>query len=174
MQTLVEQLAKRLPYEIRVLTHDDEDQIYGLQQKHQSFFNLFLDHKLTRREAVADLDEVASEAAAAQKYYLGLFSHGTLIATLDLTVDYPLPQLVWLGQYFVDGDAISEEQRAQILTAVLATLKDLTAVQVQLLVLKADTDSQHFYQSVQFEEVSATRSRVGDQFVDVFVYQRNL
>lgn len=174
MQTLAEALAKQLPFEVRQLSHQDEDQIYALQQKQRAFFNLILDHKLTKREAVADLDEVASEAAAAQKYYLGLFQANQLVATLDLTIDYPLPQLVWLGQYFVDDDVITNDQRAEILTTTLDTLKSLDAVQVQLLVLKADQASQDFYAAQKFEQVSATRTQVGGQFMDVLVYQRNL
>lgn len=174
MQTLAKQLSKQLPYDVRELTHDDEDQIYQLQKQHQAFFDLFLDHKLTKREAVSDLDEVASEATAAQKHYLGLFTGDKLVATIDLTIDYPLPQLVWLGQYFVDEDRISESDRAKILNQVLAQLKKLTAVQVQLLVLKDDQASRNFYDKVKFEQVSETRTQVGQTFMDAIIYQKKL
>lgn len=174
MQTLAKQLSKQLPYDVRELTHDDENQIYRLQKQHQAFFDLFLDHKLTKREAVYDLDEVASEAMAAQKHYLGLFTGDKLVATIDLTVDYPLPQLVWLGQYFVDEESISENERTEILNQVLLLLKKLTAVQVQLLVLKDDQAGQNFYAKAQFERVSETRTQVGQTFMYAIIYQKTL
>ena len=174
MQTLAKQLANQLSYDVRELTHDDEDQIYQLQKQQQDYFDLFLDHQLTKREAVADLDEVASEATADQKHYLGLFKADKLVATIDLTIDYPAPQLVWLGQFFVDDTSISASERHQILNQVLATLKKLTAVQVQLLVLKADQDSQQFYTQAQFEPVSETRTKAGSVFMDAVIYQKAL
>lgn len=174
MQTLAKQLSNQLNYDVRELTHDDEDAIYQLQKQHQQFFDLFLDHKLTKREAISDLDEVASEASAAQKHYLGLFKDSKLVATIDLTIDYPLPQLVWLGQYFVDENQISTAERTTILNQILAVLKALTAVQVQLLVLKADQPSQDFYENAKFELLSETRTQVGQVFMDALIYQKAL
>lgn len=174
MQTLAKQLTRQLHYDVRELTHDDEDQIYDLQKQYQAYFDLFLDHKLTKREAVSDLDEVASEAAAAQKHYLGLFKGDKLVATIDLTIDYPLPQLVWLGQFFVDKTVISTAEQSQILNQVLTVLKELTAVQVQLLVLKADQAGLDFYDQAQFERLSETRTQVGKTFMDAIIYQKTL
>lgn len=174
MQTLAKQLSNQLAYDVRELTHDDDDQIYQLQKQHQKFFDLFLDHRLTKREAVSDLDEVAGEAAASQKHYLGLFSGDQLVATLDLTIDYPLPQLVWLGQYFVDESRVSTGERTEILNQILSVLKQLTAVQVQLLVLKADQENRKFYENAQFETVSETRTQVGQVFMDALIYQKTL
>ncbi|MCH5462188.1 GNAT family N-acetyltransferase [Lactobacillus sp. LC28-10] len=174
MQTLANQLSNQLAYDVRELTHDDEDDIYQLQKQHQQFFDLFLDHQLTKREATSDLDEVASEASAAQKHYLGLFKDGKLVATIDLTIDYPLPQLVWLGQYFVDDSQISANERTTIINQILAVLKQLTAVQVQLLVLKADQPSRDFYENAKFELLSETRTKVGQVFMDALIYQKTL
>lgn len=174
MQTLAKQLSNQLDYDVRDLTHDDDNQIYQLQKQHQKFFDLFLDHKLTKREAVSDLDEIASEATASQKNYLGLFNADQLVATLDLTIDYPLPQLVWLGQYFVDESQVSTSERAKILDQILNVLKQLTAVQVQLLVLKADQANRDFYENAQFETVSETRTQVGQTFMDALIYQKTL
>lgn len=174
METLATQLEAQLDYEVRPLTHQDEDQIYALQKQHQAYFDLFLDHRLTKQEAIRDLDEVASDATLAQKNYLGLFEQNQLIATLDLTIDYPLPQLVWLGQFFVDAKHLSEADQEAIMATVLTTLKALTAVQVQLLVLKADQPGRHFYEAVGFQPVSETRTRINGQFVDAIVYQKAL
>ena len=96
------------------------------------------------------------------------------MATHDLTIDYPLPQLVWLGQYFVDDTQISASEQAKILKQVLAILKALTATQVQLLVLKADQASQQFYEAAQFEKVSETRTKAGTVFMDALIYQKTL
>lgn len=174
MQTLAKQLSNQFSYDVRELTHDDEDQIYHLQKQHKAFFDLFLDHQLTKREAISDLDEVPSEATAAQKHYLGLFTGDKLVATIDLTIDYPLPQLVWLGQYFVDETVISASEQAKILDQILSVLKKLMAVQVQLLVLKADQASQAFYDEAQFERLSDTRTKVGQVFMDAVIYQKTL
>lgn len=174
MQTLAKQLSKQLSYDVRELTHDDEDQIYRLQKQHKSFFDLFLDHHLTKREAVSDLDDVPSEATADQKHYLGLFNADKLVATVDLTIDYPLPQLVWLGQYFVDETVISASEQVKILNQILSVLKKVTAVQVQLLVLKADQAGRNFYDNAKFERVSETRTQVGSAFMDAIIYQKTL
>ena len=73
MQTLARQLAQQLAYDVRELTHlMTRIKSIDLQKQHQKYFDLFLDHKLTKCEAISDLDEVASEATAAQKHYLGL------------------------------------------------------------------------------------------------------
>jgi hypothetical protein len=173
MEALATQLSQQLPYEVRALSHEDDAQIYALQKQYQRYFDLFMDHKLTQREATSDLDELAAEAAVAQKQYLGFFDKGQLMGTVDLTIDYPLPQLVWLGQYFTD-QSISVMQRREMLENILQTLKQLTAVQVQLFVLKADKDGQQFYQQLAFEPISETRTTIAGDWVDVTIYQRNL
>lgn len=173
MSKLAQQLQASLDYEVRELTHADDDQIYALQKQHQTYFDLFLDHKLTKREAISDLDEIATQAAFSQKHYLGFFKGKDLLATLDLTLDYPLPQLVWIGQYFTD-EQVSEHKRTDLLKQVLTVLKSLSAVQAQLMVLSGDLEGKQFYNGLAFEAVSEGRVQLGNQFVNVISMMRDL
>ncbi len=167
-------LNQQVAYQVRVLTHDDDEQIYALQRANQAFFSLFMDHHLTQTEAVADLDNVATQAKQEQKHYLGFFDGDALVASLDLTIDYPGPKIVWVGQYLTDEAVLTDVQKTDLLNQVLETLRQLAAQTVQLILPKRDKAGQKFYEGLKFEAVSETKAPLAGSSVDVVVYQRQL
>lgn len=171
---LAETLNQQVAYQVRELTHENDAQIYALQKANQAFFSLFMDHHLTHQEAVADLDSVATQAKADQKYYLGFFDHDKLVASLDLTIDYPGPKIVWIGQYLTDPQAVTDDQKTALLTQVLKTLRQLATQTVQLILPKRDVTDQKFYETLKFEAVSETKAPLAGNSVDVVIYQRQL
>lgn len=173
-QTIETVIKKRIQKTIRPLTHQDGDALYSLQRANQDFYDLFLDHHLTKREAVNDLDEKPMNSAAGQKHYLGIFDGETLVATLDLVVDYPLPQVVWIGQFMWRPQTVSSTTAKRWLAAVLETLRELETVQVQLLVLDRDVKAQKFWPALGFSAVQKTQTMVMEQPISATIYQLNM
>lgn len=173
-ETLDTMLTRRLHKTVRPLTHSDEEAIYDLQKSNQAFYDLFLDHHLTRREAVNDLDEVPMQSAAGAKHYLGIFDGLQLVATLDLVVDYPLPQVTWVGQFMWHQDLVSSETAVQWVAASLDTLRDIEAVQVQLLLLEQDKPGQKFWSALGFQPVQRTQIELFGHTVSGQVYLYDL
>ena len=173
-QTIATLLQDKLKMTVRELTHADEAALYTLQKANQSFYDLFLDHHLTKREAVADLDETPLRSVEGAKHYLGIFDGDQLLASVDLVVDYPLPQVTWIGQFMWLHGVVSNEQASEWATAVLQLLKSLEAVQVQLMVLKKDSFNQQFWLPLGFEEVADTQAQIHDKTLPVLIYQADL
>lgn len=102
------------------------------------------------------------------------FDGDTLIASLDLTIDYPGPKIVWVGQYLTDEAVLTDAQKTDLLNQVLETLRQLAAQTVQLILPKRDKSGQKFYEGLKFETVSETKAPLAGSSVDVVVYQRQL
>lgn len=155
---------------VRQLTHADDELIYRFQAQHPAYFDRFLDHPVTKKEAIQDLDDLPVNAHPEQKAYLGVFEHDQLVLLVDLTLDYPLPSLVWLGLW-LPAQQLSDQQVARYYQSLVQTLRAAGAVQLQLSVYMGDRQAPAFWQAQGLTAVQTATAMQGDRRANVTIYQ---
>ncbi|PWF99435.1 acetyltransferase [Levilactobacillus bambusae] len=160
-------------FSVRELTTDDGDLIFQLQKQHPDYFDNFLNHSVTKKEALMDLTDLPRDAMADQKTYLGIFQGHTLVATIDIIIDYPLPQMVWIGRFMTDPK-FPQSARLDIYQTLERILKATGAQVVQLAVYIGETSEEAFWRALDFTEKKRTTFMRGDMSGNVIILQKSL
>ena len=108
--------------------------------------------KLSEDEAArvqADADRKALE----DKYFLGLWQGGKLIALLDLIAGYPEPDTAWIGWLILDQSCQGRGLGSRLVEALLEGLSGAGFARVKLAYVQSNPQSRHFWQKNGFSPV---------------------
>lgn len=83
-------------YAVRPLTAGDVDKILALCAENEQFYR-YHPPLATRESVLEDMTALPPGKCAADKHYLGFFDGKTLVAVLDLILDYPQEGTAYLG-----------------------------------------------------------------------------
>lgn len=83
-------------YAVRPLTAGDVDKILALCAENEQFYR-YHPPLATRESVLEDMTALPPGKCAADKHYLGFFDRETLVAVLDLILDYPQEGTAYLG-----------------------------------------------------------------------------
>lgn len=83
-------------YAVRPLTAGDVDKILALCAENEQFYR-YHPPLATRESVLEDMTALPPGKNAADKHYLGFFDGKTLVAVLDLILDYPQEGTAYLG-----------------------------------------------------------------------------
>ena len=96
-------------YAVRPLTAGDVDKILALCAENEQFYR-YHPPLATRESVLEDLSALPPGKNAADKHYLGFFDGKTLVAVLDLILDYPQEGTAYLG-FFMTKKATQGRHR---------------------------------------------------------------
>ena len=98
-------------YAVRPLTAGDVDKILALCAENEQFYR-YHPPLATRESVLEDMTALPPGKSAADKHYLGFFDGETLVAVLDLILDYPQDGTAYLG-FFMTKKAVQGRGIAQ-------------------------------------------------------------
>lgn len=104
-------------YAVRRLTAADVDKILVLCAENPLFYR-YHPPLPTRESILADMVALPQTAREQDKYYLGYFADGALVAVLDLILHYPRPTCAYIGFFMLRR----AEQGRGLGTALIAEL----------------------------------------------------
>lgn len=88
-------------YMVRRLTPDDVEPVCDMMRKNELFYR-FHPPLVTRESILADMRALPPGKRAEDKYYLGFFEDGCLVAVMDLILSYPAPETAFLGFFMTN------------------------------------------------------------------------
>ena len=89
-------------YDVRKLHKNDINQIYDLCSKNHLYYQ-YCPPYVTRKGIESDMSALPDNVDFKDKYYVGYFKDGKLIAILDLIDGYPKKDIVFIGFFMVDS-----------------------------------------------------------------------
>lgn len=131
-------------YAVRALTKADVPAIYALCRSNP----LYYEHcgAETSEELIArDMALLPPGTDAEQKYYLGFFDGGRLLAVLDLIGGYPEADVAFIGFFMVHGDCAGRGLGTGIIGELFAALRAAGFQSVRLAYEKSNPQSKHFW-----------------------------
>lgn len=136
-------------YQVRRMTEEDLPELLALAQGNPTYYEHLHTHPSLEglREALTALPP---RKTAEDKYFLGYFQEGRLMAALDLITAYPTPEITFIGWFILRKDLQGRGTGTALMTELLSFLKAQGFLHVRLGRVKSNPESRAFWLKNQF------------------------
>lgn len=115
--------AFRGQYMVRRLTEADSAAVLKLYRSNVDYYAIAQNHPVSEEDCVHDRTECPPGISEGQKYYLGFYREGFLIAVMDFVDGYPDTEIVYIGLFMIDRHFHGKGVGTGILLPFLAAMK---------------------------------------------------
>ena len=134
---------------MRRLSIEDTDLIYNLSCKNKIFYQ-FHPPFVTRESIQEDIRALPAGKDYNDKYYIGFFEKETLVAIMDLILDYPTKDTAFIGLFMMDFEYQNKNIGSKIISECAKYLKILGFHKIRLGVDKENPQSNAFWKKNSF------------------------
>ncbi|MBD5549955.1 MAG: GNAT family N-acetyltransferase [Lachnospiraceae bacterium] len=99
------------------------------------------------------------------KFYIGFYSEGKLIAVMDLIAGYPEQNIAYIGFFMTDVTIQKRGIGSEIISEVCDHLRQQNFVSVRLAWVKGNLQAEHFWLKNGFAVLKETTSNVADSVI---------
>ena len=131
-------------FDVRRLSIEDTDLIYNLSCKNIIFYQ-FHPPFVTRESIQEDIRALPPGKDYSDKYYVGFFKKETLIAIMDLILEYPTKDTAFIGLFMMDFEYQNKNLGSKIISESAKYLKILGFHKIRLGVDKENPQSNAFW-----------------------------
>ncbi len=131
-------------YDVRKLQKNDIDQIYDLCSKNHLYYQ-YCPPYVTRKSIELDMSALPDNVDFKDKYYVGYFKNGKLIAILDLIDGYPKKDIVFIGFFMVDSTIQKSGIGSAIVNELIDYLTTLEYKEVRLGWINGNPQAEYFW-----------------------------
>lgn len=131
-------------YDVRRMDDSDADDILFLCMGNPMYYK-YCEAEPSREQVMEDLHVTPPGMGMDDKYYLGFFSDGKLIAVLDLIDGYPAPDIGYIGFFMMDAAFQGQQTGSSIIQDVCAYLKQSGKTSVHLAIAEDNPQANHFW-----------------------------
>ena len=139
-------------YNVRKLNLDDVEMIYTFCKSNTQYYK-YCGKGLSTELIESDLKITPPGISIEQKYYIGFFEQGKLIAIMDLIDGYPDCDFAYIGFFMMNSELQGIGNGSKIISEVLNYLKNIGFKKCQLGIDKANPQSNHFWRKNGFEVI---------------------
>ena len=136
-------------FDVRRLSIEDTDLIYNLSCKNIIFYQ-FHPPFVTRENIQEDIRALPAGKDYNDKYYIGFFEKETLVAIMDLILDYPTKDTAFIGLFMMDFEYQNKNIGSKIISECAKYLKILGFHKIRLGVDKENPQSNAFWKKNSF------------------------
>ena len=131
-------------YQVRRLGRDDVDAIYELCRVNQIFYR-YHEPFVTKESILDDMEALPPGKSREDKYYIGFFDGGSLVAIMDLILGYPEADSAWMGWFILSPACQGRGVGSSILRDVEAALRAAGFRELRLAVDRGNPQSWAFW-----------------------------
>ena len=131
-------------YDVRKLQKNDIDQIYDICSKNHLYYQ-YCPPYVTRKSIESDMMALPDNVDFKDKYYVGYFKNGKLIAILDLIEGYPKKDIVFIGFFMMDKNVQKSGVGSAIVNELIDYLTTLEYKEVRLGWINGNPQAEHFW-----------------------------
>jgi RimJ/RimL family protein N-acetyltransferase len=147
-------------YAVRELGERDVTAIYDLCRTNPQYY-AFSDTALTRDDITRDLTLLPPGKDRCDKYYVGFYEDGRLIALLDLIGDYPVAGCAFIGFFMVTAARSGAGVGTGIIRTLCAALGREGFGAVELCYQTENPQAEHFWRKNGFAVTRETDHQYG-------------
>lgn len=157
---MIDPMSLSTRFRVRVLRDADADAILALCRENTQYYE-YRGRQTSREEILRDLLITPPGKTPTDKYYLGFFDGGRLVAVLDLIDGYPEESQCFIGFFMMDKALQGRGIGSAVVGEVLAALADLGYTDVLLGIDKANPQSTHFWRKNGFTVIREVEQESG-------------
>lgn len=131
-------------YEVRKLKEADIDMIYELSVENPMFYE-YCPPYVTKESILNDMKALPPKKSFEDKYYIGFFREGELLAVMDLILRYPNKETAFIGLFMMRKESQGKGIGSAIIGECLNFLKVQGFCSVQLCFAKGNPQSEAFW-----------------------------
>ena len=144
-------------YLVRRLTEEDVPQVYRLCSGNELYYRYYPPF-VTEKSILEDMRALPPNTEAEDKYYVGFFDKGKLIAVLDLVDGYPEKQTAWIGFFMTDRSVQNQGVGSGIIETLCGRLAEFGFFRVRLCRVRENPQAARFWQKNGFTDTGYSRS----------------
>jgi len=142
MSFQIENLSKQ--YRVRVLVDSDVVAVYALCKENPLYYQ-YCPPFVTEDSIRADMKALPPHKTMEDKYYLGFFEGGRLIAVMDLILGFPKEDTAFVGFFMMSKEFQGKGIGTALMQAVYVYLRQCGFHFVRLGFAKGNPQSEHFW-----------------------------
>lgn len=137
---------------VRKLEKNDVDIIYNLSCGNHIFYQ-YHPPFVTKKSILEDMEALPPEKSYDDKFYVGFFEKETLIAIMDLILDYPEKELAFIGLFMTNIEHQNKGIGSELISEIVMCLKSLDFKKIRLAVDKGNPQSYAFWSKNKFHVI---------------------
>ena len=138
---------------VRKLDKDDIEMIYDLSYKNHIYYQ-YHPPFVTRESILDDMKALPPGKSYDDKYYIGFFENDSLVAIMDLILDYPTKGIAFIGLFMTNIQYQHKGIGSNIISEITMSLKSLGYRKIRLGVDKGNPQIYSFWSKNNFNVVS--------------------
>ena len=131
-------------YTIRALLPQDAELVYEVLKANTIFYQ-FHPPMVTVESILEDMEALPPNKGYEDKYYIGFFDEGALVAVMDLIEHYPNPGTALLGFFAMNTNLQGQGIGTEIISDSVAYLAQMGFRKVRLAIDKGNPQSKAFW-----------------------------
>ena len=151
LEVEINELSKT--FRVRKLDKDDVELIYDLSRKNHIFYQ-YHPPFVTRESILDDMVALPPEKNYDDKFYVGFFENQSLVAIMDLILDYPAKEIAFIGLFMTNIQYQHRGVSSKIINEIAMYLKLLGYQKMRLGVDKGNPQSYAFWTKNNFKAIS--------------------
>lgn len=139
-----------IKYNVRRIGEEDAEQVYWLELGNPLYFE-FCPPEPSVDQVLKDRKVLPPNTSGEDKFYLGFYNEGELVAVMDLIFHYPNEKTAFVGFFMMNSRYQGRGIGSAIIADSLLYLKKIGFASVRLGYRKGNTQSEHFWRKNGFE-----------------------
>lgn len=156
-------------YDVRKLNPQDTEMIIAFCKDNPQYYE-HSGKKLSAELIESDMRITPPGIPPEQKYYIGFFNEGALVAIVDLIDGYPNGSSAFIGFFMMNKELQGTGTGSRIISEVLSCLKNQGYKSCRLGIDKGNPQSGHFWAKNGFEVIREVAQETGS----ILVAEKNL
>ncbi|MDO5425034.1 MAG: GNAT family N-acetyltransferase [Eubacteriales bacterium] len=156
MRLEIELLAKE--YEVRRIREEDVAEVYRLCVGNPLYYE-YCPPKVTEESIREDLRALPPGVSEEEKYYVGFYREGKLLAVMDLIAGYPEEEIGFIGFFMVEKAVQGRNVGSEIVEQACGYLGKRGFRAVRLAWVKGNPQAEHFWRKNGFGKIGESLSR---------------
>ena len=129
MDVEIESLSKR--FYVRKLDRNDVEMIYEISCQNKIYYQ-YHPPFVTKENILEDMEALPPGKSYEDKFYVGFFESESLMAIMDLILDYPIKEIAFIGFFMTNTQYQNKGIGSEIISEIAIYLKSLGYKKIRL------------------------------------------
>lgn len=151
-------------YEVRRILERDIEAVYRLCSGNPLYYE-YCPPFVTKEGIRRDMTMFPPDKEISDKYFIGFYQRGKLMAVMDLIDGYPDRSMAYIGFFMTEKSVQQRGVGTAIIQSVCKYLTVLGYASVRLAWVKGNPQAEHFWRKNYFQKIRETSSNAAEKVI---------
>lgn len=151
-------------YQVKKLNNKDVDDIYNLCLSNPLYYE-YCPPMVSKESVLEDLVALPPGVTLNEKYYVGFYENGKMVAVMDLIDGYPKEKIAFIGFFMTDASVHNTGVGSAIISDVSTYFERMNYSAIRLAWVKGNPQAEHFWKKNGFSGILETSSTAAEHVI---------